>query len=132
MPTRPFPNYDLTQLFKNMDDYQDTDDEGNPDGPLYTLIECGPTGDIAANTDRLGEWHYLVFEVEGVTYRCFYVDGTAYWRAESGDSWDDYFPVPPKYGHDFPERYTRDNNDILCTVVVKKEVVTHTWEPEKD
>ena len=132
MPTRPFPNYDLTQLFRNQDDYQDTDDEGNPEGPLYTFIECGSTGEVAYGTDNLGEWNYLVFEVEGVTYRCFYVDGNTYWRAESGDSWDDYFPDRPKYCREFPERYTRDNNDILCTVVAKKEVVTHTWEPKQD
>ena len=126
---RSFLRSDLEPLIKCKWDYHPNDEDENPVGPAYKLIECEPTGETASGTDNLGEWNLLVFEVEGVIYRCYYVDGNSYWRAESGDSWDDYFPKPPKYSRDFSERYTRDGDNVVCTEVVKKEIITYTWEP---
>lgn len=129
--TRQFSQYALTQLLLNCDDYQDLDDDGKEVGPLYEFVESDSTGETVYGTDDLGEWNYLIFTCEGVTWRCYYVDGNGYWRANSGERWDDYFqPANSRHAkYDaFPERYTRDGDEVTCQAVIQKETVIYTWE----
>jgi len=118
---RTFPAADLREILRDPDVYE-TDE-----GLVYTFVESEETHDEAAGTDSLGLWNTLVFEVEGDTYRCWYVDGNSYWRSEMG-RWEDPFTKAPLYTRDHLERYTLDDEGgVACILVVKREIVAYEW-----
>jgi hypothetical protein len=124
MPTRKFPTWDLLAVARSYDEPV-TGEDGTT---VYTLVEDRPTGETPDGTDDLGEWHLLVFEVEGVCYRCWYIDGNAEWNRRSGEAWDDHF-VKARVGREHRERYTLDDDRMVeCEAVYKRPVMTYEWE----
>lgn len=124
MPTREFESYDLEQLIRR-------DEYVTEDGVFLKTLDGGETTDVPTGTDDLGIWCYLIFEAEGVSYRCWYIDGNSYWKSQCGQ-WEDTFPLPSRWNNPRnPERYIRKGDRITCEVVEKKEevVVTTSWEP---
>ena len=103
-------------------------DDECPIDPDYTIIAIEHTKDLVPGTDDYGVWCKLVFSYKDALYLTWFSDPTDYWKKNSGEDWDTYFPyvaAPWRY----LEQYTRQKDGtVRCKPVKRVEVITYKYE----
>jgi hypothetical protein len=103
-------------------------DDECPVDPDYTLITIERTKDSVPGTEGYGFWCKLIFSYKDALYLTWFSDPTEYWKINSGEDWDTYFPfvaAPWRY----LEQYTCDREGkVKCKPVKRVEVVTYKYE----